>query len=147
MTNSQSKLFAERREPRITIAPPALGPRAMPAGFVLAPKPSDSVPLGLVYGIAQCKVKGHSAYRVHFVHGSFSAGKLERYSQAMRNHRMTTIGGMVHAILLFKDQCSRDEYQIAKQAKTSIVSYGHFCDYLDALKMVIDLAYAGRARS
>jgi hypothetical protein len=147
MTNSQSKLLIERREPRITLAPPVRGRRAMPAGFVLAPKPSDCVPLGLVYGIAQCKVKGHSAYRVHFCHGSFSPGKLERYTQDMRKNRLTTIHAMVHAILVFKDQVSRDQYQIAKQAKTAIVSYGHFCDYLDALKMVYDLAHAGRARS
>ena len=119
----------------------------MPAGYMLAPKPSDCVRQGVVCGIAQCKVKGHRAYGVHFCNGSFSAAQLERYSQDMREHRLTTIDAMVHAILIFKDQVSRDEYQMAKQAETSIVSYGHFCLYLDALKMVMDLANAGRPRS
>jgi hypothetical protein len=146
MANSQSKLLIERREPRITLAPPALGRRAMPDGFLLAPEPSDCVPLGLVYGIAQCKEKGHSAYRAHFVHGSFSAEKLARYRHAMRHHRMTTIGGIVHPMLVVMNQVSQDEYQLAKQANTSIVSYDHFCDYLDALKIVVELSRAGRAR-
>ena len=147
------RMVAERRDPRITLAPPAVdvypnGPFAMPAGYMVAPRPSDCVPWNLQsYGVAAYKYSGRSMYRLHFCSGGpWDLNELKRYARDLKQGRLTTIRTQapVMAILVAKDRHPRDLYTVAKNVKTKLMSYDEYCDIIDVMFMCIDLHQAGR---
>ena len=144
---------AERRDPRILLAPPAVdeypnGPITIPSGYMLAPRPSDSVPDTLdAYGVAAYKRQGVSEYRLHFCSGSFTEDDLRRYAKDLKQGRLTTINSrQVWCIVVQKTNPShpRDLYIIAKHVKTQVMTYYKYCDVIDAMFMSIELHAAGR---
>ena len=146
------RYVAERRDPRIPLAPPAVdeypnGPIAMPSGYMLAPRPSDSVPATLdAYGVAAYKRTGLSEYRLHFCSGSFTEDDLRRYAKDLKHGRLTTINSrQVWCIVVSKDPwVPRDLYTVAKRVKTQVMSYRRYCDIIDVMFMTIELHEAGR---